>query len=82
LLWDNLTLAEVEFTKRTLAALKGEPWAQPLIKNISDAGGILHQNMPLLFEARIAYALHCRGVKVQYEYPTGVGSSSVAWTYA
>jgi hypothetical protein len=77
MLWDNLTLAEAEFTKHALEMLKGLAWAQPLIKNISDAGGIIQQNMPFLFEARIAYALHRRGVNVQYEYPTGVGSSSV-----
>jgi hypothetical protein len=60
-----------------LATLNGESWAQPVIKSIRDSGGIVQQNMPLLFEARIAYALYRRGVKIQYEYPTGVGSSSV-----
>ena len=32
--------------------------------------------MPFLLEARIAYALHGRGVKPDYEYQTGVGDSS------
>lgn len=65
MLWDNLTLAEVEFTKHVLEVLKEVPWAQPMMKNISDAGGILQQNMPFLFEARVAYALHRRGVNAQ-----------------
>jgi hypothetical protein len=60
-----------------LQTLKNELWAAQLVKTINDAGGITQANMPFLFEARIAYALHGRGVKPDYEYKTGVGSSSV-----
>lgn len=77
MLWDNLTLTEVEFTNYVLVTLNGEHWAQSLIKNISDNGGTVQRNMPLLFEARVAYELYRRGVEIQYEYPTDVGSSSV-----
>jgi hypothetical protein len=77
MLWDNLTSAEAEFTQHVLQTLKNEPWAAQLVRTINDAGGITQANMPFLFEARIAYALHGRGVKPDYEYKTGVGSSSV-----
>jgi hypothetical protein len=77
MLWDNLTSAEVEFTQHVLQRLKDELWAAPLVKTIDDAGGIIQANMPFLFEARVAYALHQSSVKADYEYPTGVGSSSI-----
>jgi hypothetical protein len=75
--WDNLTSAEANFTRGVLQTLSNEPWAVPLVKTINDAGGIIQANMPFLFEARIAYALHRRGVKADYEHPTNVGNSSV-----
>lgn len=77
MLWNNLTSAEAEFTQHVLQTLKNEAWAAQLVRTINDAGGITQANMPFLFEARIAYALHGRGVKPDYEYKTGVGSSSV-----
>jgi hypothetical protein len=77
MLWDNLTGAEVAFTQHVLNTLKSQPWAATLIRAINDSGGIVWANMPFLFEARIAYALHGRGCMPDCEYQTGVGGSSV-----
>jgi hypothetical protein len=76
-LWDNLTSAEAQFMQHVLQTLKNEPWAKQLVRTINDAGGITQANMPFLFEARVAYALHERGIKPDYEYKTDVGNSSV-----
>jgi hypothetical protein len=40
-------------------------------------GGLTASNMPLLFEARVAYELHRAKRTAEYEFPTGVGESSV-----
>lgn len=75
---EMLTQSEGEFMKRVLAELGAVPWAQRLVRQIADNGGICFANKPLLFEARVAYALHRQGVKpVEYEFPAGVGDSTV-----
>jgi len=43
---------------------------------LEQQGGICSGNMPLLFEVRIAYALHRAGVAVTYEQKTGAGQKS------
>ena len=75
--WDILTATETDFTQSALNTLRTQPWAAQLVRTIDDAGGITQANMPFLLEARIAYALHGRGVKPDYEYQTSVGDSSV-----
>ncbi|HRL77558.1 MAG TPA: hypothetical protein PLC86_17835 [Candidatus Accumulibacter phosphatis] len=52
-------------------------WASPLLQRISERGGVTSDNMPLLFEARFAYELFRRGLRVQYEYPAGVEDSTI-----
>ena len=74
---DSLSEKEVDYTTRILAELRAAPWAAPLRQRIEERGGVTSDNMPLLFEARFAYELFRRGLRVQYEYAAGVGSSTV-----
>jgi hypothetical protein len=48
-----------------------------LLRKLEQQGGILQANIPLLFELRFAYELHRRKGLAEYEFPTGVGSSTV-----
>lgn len=74
---DSLGEKECEYTTRILEELKAVAWATPLLQRIDERGGVTSDNMPLLFEARFAYELFRRRLKVQYEYPAGVGASTV-----
>ena len=50
----------------------------PLVGEVQRRGGLTYANKPMLFEARVAYALAHAGVSdVEYEYSAGVGSSKV-----
>ena len=69
--------AEREQDEKAIAVLQQVPWAQPLLRNLEQRGGVLQANMPLLFEVRYAYELHRRDCSAEYEYLTGVGDSSV-----
>lgn len=72
-----LTEREIEYTEYVLNKLQNVVWAKPLISKIETNGGINDANIPLLFEARYTYALHCRNIQAQYECNTGVGDSTV-----
>lgn len=72
-----LSEKEGEYTVRVLKELKAVDWASALLRRINERGGITSANQPLLFEARFAYELFRRGKQVQYEYPAGVGASTV-----
>lgn len=73
-----LTTSEAEFMVRVLDELNAVPWAQPLVREIANRGGICFTNKPLLFEARVAHALHRQGnAVVEYEFAAGVGDSTV-----
>ena len=60
-----------------VAELSMVEWAQPLLTRLSTAGGIKPENMPLMFEVRFAHELHRAGVVAEYEFPAGVGNSTV-----
>ena len=75
---DILTQDEAEFTMHTIEHLRSVPWAAPLVHEIAQRGDISRANKPLLFEARVAYALARAGVRVvEYEHRAGVGESTV-----
>ncbi len=59
-----------------MRVLRSAQWASPLLSRLEHQGGICSANMPLLFEVRIAYALHRAGVAVTYEHKAGAGRKS------
>lgn len=74
---DRLTLQEARRTEQAITELSSVPWARPLLSRLDRAGGIRSDNMPLMFEVRFAHELHLAGVAADYEYPAGVGASTV-----
>jgi hypothetical protein len=60
-----------------MKALAKVPWAKPVLARLRRAGGIKPENTPLMFEVRFAEELHRVGVTAQYEFPAGVGKSTV-----
>jgi len=74
---DRLTSKEAHRTERAIAELSAVPWARPILARLEDAGGIKSENMPLMFEVRFAQELHRAGVTAEYEYPAGVGDSTI-----
>ena len=74
---DRLTSAELHRTQRAIAELSAVDWAHPLLARLERAGGLTRENMPLMFEVRYAQELHRAGVTARYEFPAGVGDSTV-----
>jgi hypothetical protein len=68
-LWDILSINEGCFAEAILDELTGQPWAQKLIADIKDNGGITRANKSRLFELRFAYSLHQIGIVPRYEIP-------------
>jgi hypothetical protein len=79
---DWLSEKEGKYTARVLKELQAVGWASALLRRIDERGGIITSNQPLLFEARFAYELFRRGRQVQYEYPAGVGASTIEFRIA
>jgi hypothetical protein len=50
---------------------------QPLVRRIDERGGVCPEAMPLLFEARTAFAIHRGEAAAEYEYAAGVGNSTI-----
>jgi hypothetical protein len=73
---DILTGNEAEFTLEAIRILSSAPWASSLLSRLEQQGGVSSRNIPLLFEARVAYALNRLGITVSYEYKTGSGQKS------
>lgn len=77
MLADRVRNDEYDFTLEAMDALQSVPWAAPLL-HAAQARDLLNaENKPLMFEVRFAFELHCAGMIAEYEYPTGVGGSSV-----
>jgi len=74
---DILSQAELTYTERVIRALRSVGWATPLIRRFEEAGGPSVATMPLMFEIRFAYELHRAAAVAEYEYPAGVGDSSI-----
>jgi hypothetical protein len=77
MLSDRLTSREKDYTHAAIDVLRTVSWADPLLARLSAAGGLMSANMPLMFEVRFAYELHCSGGTAEYEYKAGVGNSTV-----
>src|SRR5258708_3336369 len=73
--WDSLSSTEAESAERIMQELRHQPWAQPLIEDIRNNGGITHANKARFFELRFASALDAAGIVPQYEI-AGVGEST------
>src|SRR5262249_2401776 len=79
---DVLTQGEAEFMQGALRDLQSAPWATPLVREIANRGGLTVENKPLLFEARVAYALHTLGITdVDYEFAAGVGQTTIDFRF-
>jgi hypothetical protein len=77
-----LTQSEAEHMQRILQELQEVEWAEPLVREIANRGGITYDTKPLLFEARVAHTLHRKRIAdVQYEYAAGVGDSTVDFRF-
>jgi hypothetical protein len=74
---DRLTLKEANRTQQAIDELSAVPWAKPLLSHLERAGGLKSENISIMFEVRFAHELHRAGVSAEYEYPTGVGDSTV-----
>lgn len=74
---DRLTSKEADRTQRAINELSTVPWAKPLLLRLERAGGFKSENMSLMFEVRFAHELYRAGVSAEYEYPAGVGDSTV-----
>ncbi|MBM4294728.1 MAG: hypothetical protein FJ126_07490 [Deltaproteobacteria bacterium] len=74
---ESLTDREAEYTETAIEGLKGVTWARPVLDRLQQAGGFKSENMPLMFEVRVAYELHRAGAVAEYEYSAGVGSSTI-----
>jgi hypothetical protein len=73
------TLSEREgrAMERVLSDLASVQWAMPLVERIARDGGLVSENMPLLFEARFAHALHMQGLTPEYEFRAGIGDTVI-----
>ncbi|PYO96028.1 MAG: hypothetical protein DMD60_12025, partial [Gemmatimonadetes bacterium] len=75
-----LTASEVDYCRAVRDELSGVPWIAPLIARL-DGERWCYQTKPLLFELRVAAEIHRAGLTAHYEYPTGIGSSSVDFRF-
>jgi len=74
--FDTFTGDEAALMETIMAELKSVPWAQPLLKDIADNGGLCGANMARFFELRHGHALHKTGITPGYEVP-GEGASTI-----
>ena len=75
-----LTTSEVDYCRAACDELRGVPWVAPLLARL-DGERWNYQTKPLLFELRVAAEIHRAGLTARYEYPTGIGSSSVDFQF-
>jgi hypothetical protein len=74
--FDTFTGAEADLMEAIMAEVKDAPWAQPLLKEIKQNGGLCGANMARFFELRQGHALHKAGITPRYEVP-GEGQSTL-----
>lgn len=74
---DSISRTEADYCQTLLRDLEGVQWVQYLINKIRKAGSISPKAKPLLFELRFAAELYKRGLDANYEYETGINSSTV-----
>lgn len=74
--WHILSYHECEYTQKCLKHLQQCPWAQELITKINNMGLTPH-SMPILFEARFAYAFYKTGLVIHNEYKCDKSDSEI-----
>lgn len=75
--WFIFTVEEKAACDKAYAYLEDFDWAQPLLKEVNEKGGIVKANMSMLFELRFAAALAAQGIKFEYEHKAGVGKTKI-----
>jgi len=75
-----LTTSEVDYCRSVRDELSSVSWVAPLLARLEHEPWN-YQTKPLLFELRVAAELHRAGLTAHYEYPTGIGSSSVDFQF-
>jgi large subunit ribosomal protein L30 len=78
--WESLRSDEADYMEAIIAELEDNSWAKPLLKRLEEAGGITRRNKSLLFEIRLAHALHKAGITPVYEAP-GEGDSTIDFQF-
>ena len=74
--FDIFTDREAERMKAIVAELGGVTWAREILHEVEQNGGLVGKNMARFFELRFGYALHEKGIAVEYEIP-GEGFSTL-----
>lgn len=72
-----VAMSKTEKERRALAAIEPEKWARELVRRVRARP----DDEPTLFELRWAYEAHRRGIQVEYEWQTGVSTSSVDFRF-
>jgi hypothetical protein len=65
--WDFLSGSEAEAVDRARDELRGQAWAQPLLRDIPATADLTRADKARLFELRFARALHRAGIAPRYE---------------
>ena len=73
--FDTFTGSEAERMETIMAELDGVPWAQEILNDVQQNGGLVGKNMAPFFELRFGHALHRAGIAVEYEVPGEGGST-------
>lgn len=75
-----LTSSEVDYCRAVYDELSTVLWVAPLLSRLEQEPWN-YQTKPLLFELRVAAEIYRAGLSAHYEYPTGIGSSSVDFRF-
>lgn len=85
--WDGLSTAEVDATDAAVSVLSDHHWAQALLAHarsrhslpaqLREGRGSTPENASDLFELRFAAELARAGRTAEYEFPAGVGNSTI-----
>ena len=76
-----LTTAEALSTAEAIETLRPLSWTGALLARAAERGGLSTENMATLFEVRFGRALHDCGIAPIYEHATGVGGTSVDFSF-
>src|SRR6266436_3014365 len=74
--FDTFTGREAERMETVMVELDRVPWAQRVLHEVQQNGGLIGKNMARFFELRFGHALHKAGIAVEYEVP-GEGNSTL-----
>jgi hypothetical protein len=73
--FDTFTGSESDRMETIIAELDGVSWAQGILHEVQQDGGMVGKNMARFFELRYGHALHKAGIVVEYEVPGEGGST-------